>query len=650
MNMKKSKDNQSLNRDLAFIYNTQPKGGISFKEEFYNRFGDSYGTCIRVFEVPTIMTEFWLLKITQIENATVIVDHFTDTEVDYKGTVLPDAMEEIRLRRDRAKTTSEFDSYNQEYERLRMLNSAINDGEQIKRVQIRIFVYATTLDRLEKKVNDIFLTLGSSGYQSSVVLDEQKEDWLSMYLPINEQIKLRNNSEGMEIQAEAMGLAYSHNQTFLHDESGAYYGYTRTGGTVYWDIYYKTTKRLSYNFFLAGTMGSGKSSQLKKIIDDNLTKGNFASGYDKSGEFRSLVVNKHKGRYIPLDGSQGIMNMLQVYPSVVKPVKEGESESEIDVKASFGEHTSTLGVIYRTLNREASSRDITKFEDVMWDFYVDFGIWENPDVDITQLPAEAYPTLSDLVVYLKKQLSGSQLDPEDRSSLKDFLLYIESLTKQYGHIFDGVTTITDLTSNPAVFFDISSLSEYKDEIFDCQFYISFKALLGNIMKVGKQQKEAFDQGKIHWFDIKRFLVIIDECHNYLNLSKPYATKVFSTLMSEARKFFISIGLATQMVERMFPKADNVSDSSTAEAANSLGELFTLTQYKIILKQDSSSIPFLRNVFGKVFTETEYQMMTQFQTGKEIGGSQGILNIAGDQNLHMTFQLTDEEVELFAGGA
>ena len=35
-----------------------------------------------------------------------------------------------------------------------------------------------------------------------------------MFLPLSEQRKLRNRREGMDIQAEALGLGFSHNQTF----------------------------------------------------------------------------------------------------------------------------------------------------------------------------------------------------------------------------------------------------------------------------------------------------------------------------------------------------------------------------------------------------------------------------------------------------
>ena len=58
-----------------------------------------------------------------------------------------------------------------------------------------------------------------------------------MFLPLSEQRKLRNRREGMDIQAEALGLGFSHNQTFLSDETGFYYGFTQTGGVVYWDLF-----------------------------------------------------------------------------------------------------------------------------------------------------------------------------------------------------------------------------------------------------------------------------------------------------------------------------------------------------------------------------------------------------------------------------
>ena len=174
--------------------------------------------------------------------------------------------------------------------------------------------------------------------------------------------------------------------------------------------------------------------------------------------------------------------------------------------------------------------------------------------------------------------------------------------------------------------------------------------MGNITRIGKREKGYFDRTEKDWWDIIRCLIVVDECHNILNIEKAYAAKWFVTLMSEARKYFTGIALATQRVQRMFPNADNAQDKDTVEAANKLKEIFGLTQYKILLKQDSTSISFLKSIFGNTFTETEYNLIPTFETSKEVGGSQGILSISGDQNIQMTFQVTEEELALFNGGA
>ena len=61
-----------IDEDVQFIYDTQPQGGISFKDDFFNRFGDGYRATIHIFETPTIMTEFWLMDLTSLDNVIVM--------------------------------------------------------------------------------------------------------------------------------------------------------------------------------------------------------------------------------------------------------------------------------------------------------------------------------------------------------------------------------------------------------------------------------------------------------------------------------------------------------------------------------------------------------------------------------------------------
>lgn len=118
-------------------------------------------------------------------------------------------------------------------------------------------------------------------------------------------------------------------------------------------------------------------------------------------------------------------------------------------------------------------------------------------------------------------------------------------------------------------FDIAGISQLGSEIFDSQLFIALNHIMGNITRIGKREKGYFDRNEKDWWDIIRCLVVVDECHNILNIEKAYAAKWFVTLMSEARKYFTGIALATQRVQRMFPNADNAQDKDTVEAANKL---------------------------------------------------------------------------------
>lgn len=636
---------KTIHEDVQFIYNTQPQGGVSFKEDFFNRFGDGYRATVHIFETPTIMTEFWLMDLTRIDNVIVMKDSRTDDDIGYKKGV-SETIEELEVRWKMGKTT-EKDTIATEIDILRNLNLSMeNQGEQIKKAAFRIFCSQPTLEALEKQVNDILKNLDSKGYKATVFLGEQKEEWQSLFLPMSEQRKLRNHREGMDIQAEALGLGFAHNQTFLDDETGFYYGFTRTGGTVYWDMFHKNSKRLYYNLFLVGDMGSGKSTVLKKLLRDNAAKGNFIRGFDKSGEFLD-VVKEYGGASIPLDGTGGVINMFQVYPLVSAKAKNGSYV--VDVRGSFAQHISMLGILFNIRNKKASSELVSEFEDKVWDFYIDYGIWkEDESIDITSLSNEEYPIVSDFLAYLDR--IEPTLTEDSRAYVRSIRITMKPLSKQYKRIFDGKTSVPDLGENQIVFFDIEGVSKLGSEVFDCQLFLALNNIMGNVTRIGKKQKDLFDRNDQNWWDIIRCLIIVDECHNILNIEKAYAAKWFVTLMSEARKLFIGLALATQRVERMFPNAENAQDKETVEAANKLKEIFGLTQYKILLKQDVTSLNFLKNIFGNIFTDTEYAMMAQFQTSKEVGGSQGIMSIAGDQNIQMTFQVTDEELALFNGGA
>ncbi len=53
---------------------------------------------------------------------------------------------------------------------------------------------------------------------------------------------------------------------------------------------------------------------------------------------------------------------------------------------------------------------------------------------------------------------------------------------------------------------------------------------------------------------------------------------------------------------------------------------------------------IRKLFGDQMTETEYAIIPTFESGD------CVFSIAGDQNLVMHIEVTNEELDLFQGGA
>ncbi|RHV84538.1 hypothetical protein DXA96_18790 [Lachnospiraceae bacterium OF09-33XD] len=627
-------------QDLGLLEKIQPQGGITFRYDRYIVSGGGYETCIHIYELPQQVSDHWLSNVCSIKDTVASVDIATENILEVKKN-LNKSMKEQNVRFHEAHDFGERLAAEQRLKEMEALyEEIVAMGEVIKILKIRIYVADRSFAALEEKVKGIMATLESNGYRPTIFLNEMQAEWRSIYQPYEEQQKEVFAVYGQPLQSLAVAGGNPFHFSSLEDPYGDYLGSTPCGGNVLYDEFIKTQTRLYYNSLVVGTMGSGKSTLLKKRFLARAIRGDYVRAFDITGEF-TLLTKTLGGKVLKLDGSAGILNPLEI-------LRSGETEGQ-----SYMRHISKMSTIYRFLAGQAVQvEEILDFENILRELYESLDLSPRAvsgiEQQITGLPASRYPTFSVLLEFIRQRIQELQQRKygklEQALAEQHILQYdkirrvLENIVRNYGDLFDGPTTIDNISDEQIVTFDMSSVKEMKAEIFDAQIFNMVSFCWGNCVTNGKIMKERYEAEEIDWEDIVRFLIIIDESHRWINTEKPHALDQILVYLREARKFFGGILLASQSIR------DYVPEGSSAESINKIKTVFELTQYKFLFHQDSNVLPLIDTIFAGVLTESQKVRIPKLEIGENV------LCIASDKNLEFKVYLTKEEERLFAGGA
>lgn len=645
-NIFKEKSDEEIKAEKGYnpflVSQIQPQGGINFKAN-YVRLGDGYMSCVHVYKYQSLVTDFWLEKLMSIENAIVTIDIATAS----KRQIIEDinkSMAEQNTRFVNAKDNVDRINARDSYLELDELYNQITKGEIMKRVHLRAYVKGKTLEELEINVRNVLEELESYNFRGAVFLNEQEWEWESLFTSYSNQLDYANKRKGKEIPSTTLAGGYPFHYTFLNDEYGTYYGTTDTNGSVIFDLFHRDKNRKFYNALMIGKMGSGKSTLLKKTVLDNAIKGHKIRILDVTGEFAE-VVNTLNGKQIALDGSEGIINPLQVFKTVTN---EDGSTNEV---LSFTQHLSKMSVFYNFINPSSDRNEATEFETLLRQLYVERGMWsDNPDdvIEITKFKANEYPIFSDLLDLVRRELYSDydnrkrheNIGKERETRLANIELSLKNLVENYGNIFNGVSSIDDFDDELVVSFPLRNLTNLKAEIYQAQVFNIMNMLWDGMIVNGSNQFKEFNRGNLKFGDATRFLIVIDEAHHLINtrdISQP-AVLYLERFMREARKYFGGIFFVSHVI------SDFVPSGSNSENAENVKKLFQLTQYKFIGEQDAESMPTIQSVFDGQLTESEVKIIPTLETGKVV------LCISGLKNLLFEVDVSKTELSIFGGGA
>lgn len=626
-------------QDPSLLEKIQPAGGITFRDIKYVTTGSGYEGCIHVYQFPEEIDTFWLAKVCNINGTVAVVDISTDNMAEVKKNLNKSMKEQVGRKRDAKDFEELYDAEKRLGEMKRMFDEISSYNEIVKLIHIRIYVADRSFEALERRIKNIMDKLETdSGWLTTIYLNETKNEWMSMYRPYKRQKQELFFPYGQSMTATGLAHGNPFHFSMLYDPIGTFLGKTPCGGNVLFDLFTKTQTRLYYNFLAIGEMGSGKSTLLKKQFLHNAIKGNYVRTFDISGEFSELTKTLG-GKTINLDGSHGILNPLEI-------LRAGDDE-----RISFIRHISKVSTFYKFLvGGEVDSEEIVELEECLRELYKKFG-FDNETVDdnkqFTGLPASSYPTFSDFLEYLTeniKEMQNKEYNAMEQKIVGKTLLLrdkirkvIRNIVKTYGNLFDGHTTIENISDEQIITYNLSTIKELKPEVFDASIINMISLCWDNCVTNGKLMLKRLDEGSIKMWDVVRTLILIDESHRWLNAKKLQALDLISIYLREARKYFGGIGLASQRA------ADYAPEGSQSEGINKLKDMFELTQYKFIFRQSSNAKKLLYSIFEGELTGNQINNIPKMGVGK------CIMCISGDRNIEFKVHLTKEEEKIFQGG-
>ncbi|MDY4996455.1 MAG: DUF87 domain-containing protein, partial [Bacilli bacterium] len=354
---------------------------------------------VTIKKIPPFIDELFFEELFNVPDTRSCI-HVKDTiPTDELVRRLDSNYEFLISERSTTRKLSDATQMDTERENFQALMTQIKNGdEKIKEVDFIIIVNGNKKQREEKikelkKIADVF----------HIKLDaprmRQLEGWQAFDIT-------KNSFEDYHNYLPSLTLAASFPLTITHfnDETGYMIGSDiHTALPTIFDIFHKDATRPSSNLAIIASTGGGKSFTLKKMIINEINRGNKCFLFDAEGEYEKLV-RKNKGEYIDMySASGGIINPLQV--RFLPSDKEEKEDNDVDTinyeDCPLAKHLGSLETFIKCAFEEIKESEVVVMLDMIEKLYKRFGITKNTKISsLEKLENTDYPIFSDLIDFL----------------------------------------------------------------------------------------------------------------------------------------------------------------------------------------------------------------------------------------------------------
>ena len=634
---------EEANYDLDFLAQVQPQGNMQVHSR-YIEMGDGYLTVLRIYRYPAQgLGRFYGVPITNNPNTMSVVSVGTEDQDAIQKKIDTAAGEQYSRISGKNKVFDNLSASGKYKDLVNLLNRMSREHEVVKRLYIRVFVYAATLDELEKRCRKIIHD--NHMFRFGRYASEQLDDFQSIFVPTMREKSMINKPAGTPIDAENLTGFYPFNHIKLDDPKGSYYGYTQTRGEVMFDPFQRDDIRTRSFFFVTGNAGMGKSTLLKKMNDDVFSRGAFIRNFDVSSEYTSQTKDQ-SGVVISLDKPEYLINPFEIFPT---EIDDDGTSNEI---GSFDRQIDKLKNMFKFFNPQATPDDTTMLDKWLNKFYEKQNIWVanaakvQPDIKVTNLylPREAYPTLEDFVLFANEQKRTATSDIRrrptniDEISMNRITSTFQSLLTNKGTMFNGITRFPDLRNEQVFTFNLRGLQAQGQNVFNAQVYQVLTLLSGEITKNGLSQRHLLQTGDITEDDAKWYYLNLDEVENLITPHFSFGVEYLASLMEQMRKNNCAITMAAPTIKDLIMNVN--SDNPYIIAVQ---KIFSLFQINFFFQISNDDLPRLKVALGQSTSMAELQGLTTLRRGE------CLMNINGDRNIRFFVDITNEEKRRYGGG-
>ena len=555
---------------------------------------------VTIKNVPPFVDELFFEELFNVPDTRCCI-HIQDTiPTDELVRRLDSNYEFLISERSTTRKLSDATQMDTEKENFQALMTQIKNGdEKIKEVDFIIVVNGNKKQREDKikelkKIADVF------HIKLDVPRLRQMEGWKAFEL-------YKTGFEDYHIYLPSLTLSASFPLTItnFNDETGYMIGTDiHTALPIIFDIYHKDATRPSSNLAIIASTGGGKSFTLKKMIINEINRGNKCFLFDAEGEYEELV-RKNKGEYIDMySASGGIINPLQVrfLPSDKEEKEDGAVNTINYDDCPLAKHLGSLETFIKCAFEEIKESEVVVMLDMIEKLYKRFGITKNTKISsLEKLENTDYPIFSDLIDFLPDY--RNMITNQEQLKIVDKL---EILLDRFkvgtdAMLFNGYTSV-NLESN-LIAFNVKDLLYSKNKRIITTQLVNLLTYLNNIIVRNKIINDKTTDKR----EIKNIAVIVDEFHLYLKNTDSDVLLTFEQIARRIRKYHGAFIPATQSIHDFLGDDDSVR-SATA--------IFNNCQYQLVgmLKEDDLTT-YLKLFYQNPLTDTQKEFLMQSEMGE-----------------------------------